>query len=63
MTLHDSTLIHCPYCGESNEMELDNSISKQQYVEDCQVCCQAIVFQVIVDDRGDPIVNVRKEND
>jgi hypothetical protein len=31
----------CPYCGESNEIALDPSGGTvQDYVEDCQVCCQ-----------------------
>lgn len=36
----------CPYCWESISMLLDNSISKQSYIEDCEVCCNPI--QVLV---------------
>ena len=32
----------CPYCWETISMLLDNSISKQTYVEDCEVCCNPI---------------------
>jgi len=33
--------IACPYCGAPNEIALDPSGGpKQDYVEDCQVCCQ-----------------------
>jgi len=32
----------CPYCWETISMLLDNSISKQQYIEDCEVCCNPI---------------------
>ena len=33
--------VHCPWCGEENELSLDpGSGSRQDYVEDCQVCCQ-----------------------
>jgi hypothetical protein len=33
--------IVCPYCGEPNEVALDpGSGPRQDYVEDCQVCCQ-----------------------
>jgi hypothetical protein len=33
--------VSCPYCGESMEIALDpGSGPHQQYVEDCQVCCQ-----------------------
>jgi Cysteine-rich CPXCG len=31
----------CPYCGEPSEISLDPSGGTvQDYVEDCQVCCQ-----------------------
>ncbi len=31
----------CPYCGEPVEIALDpGSGSSQDYVEDCEICCQ-----------------------
>lgn len=39
--------VWCPYCGEPNEIAVDpGSGETQEYVEDCQVCCQP--WQVIV---------------
>lgn len=32
----------CPYCWEEISMLLDSSISKQTYIEDCEVCCNPI---------------------
>ena len=33
--------VSCPYCGERMEIGLDpGSGPHQEYVEDCQVCCQ-----------------------
>jgi transcription elongation factor Elf1 len=32
----------CPYCNAEISMLLDTSIRKQQYVEDCEVCCNPI---------------------
>ena len=32
----------CPYCWENVSMLLDPSITKQTYVEDCEVCCNPI---------------------
>jgi transposase-like protein len=33
--------VACPYCGAPNEIALDPSGGRRQdYVEDCQVCCQ-----------------------
>lgn len=32
----------CPYCGENISMLVDPSIYSQQYIEDCEVCCNPI---------------------
>ena len=32
----------CPYCGEPIELLIDTSITEQEYVEDCEVCCNPI---------------------
>jgi hypothetical protein len=34
--------ITCPYCWEPLEITLDLSVPEQDYIEDCQVCCQPI---------------------
>ena len=38
----------CPYCWQTISMLLDNSIQSQNYIEDCEVCCNPILisFQV-----------------
>ncbi len=51
--------IQCPYCWESINILIDCSIETQEYIEDCQVCCRPIVFDVLVDEDGDPSVKVR----
>lgn len=40
--------IQCPYCGETIEILVDWSIAAQNYIEDCQVCCQPINISVTV---------------
>jgi Cysteine-rich CPXCG len=33
--------VTCPYCGEAMSVSLDpGSGAHQEYIEDCQVCCQ-----------------------
>ncbi len=32
----------CPHCWETISMLIDNSVSKQSYIEDCEVCCNPI---------------------
>ena len=40
-TADTSGVVACPYCGEENGVSLDpGSGEVQDYVEDCQVCCQ-----------------------
>jgi hypothetical protein len=36
----------CPYCGESITMLVDLSEPDQEYVEDCEVCCNPIAVHV-----------------
>lgn len=56
--------IDCPYCGERITVLLDTSIPQQEYIEDCQVCCSPIVFEVSLDTIDNQLtVNVRRDND
>lgn len=55
--------IQCPYCGESIDLFVDDSVEHQQYVEDCQVCCRPINLSVTVPQGGAPQVSARAEND
>ncbi|MEH6568969.1 MAG: CPXCG motif-containing cysteine-rich protein [Halioglobus sp.] len=56
-------LVSCPYCGESIEVLIDHQEAGHQYIEDCQVCCKPIVFDVSVDSMGNMSVSVRDENE
>ncbi len=53
----------CPYCGEYISILLDTSVSEQNYVEDCQVCCRPINVALTVDFEGGLIVTVTHENE
>jgi hypothetical protein len=53
----------CPYCGEPIELLVDCSVRKQNYIEDCQVCCKPITVRVIVDEEGFPCVQVLQEDE
>jgi len=55
--------VQCPYCGESIEIVVDDSVDHQQYVEDCWVCCRPINIEVSVDPNGGIGVVCRSEND
>ena len=55
--------IQCPYCGEENVLLIDPSIDEQDYVEDCQVCCQPMRVHASISDGEVVMVDVRREND
>lgn len=55
--------IHCPYCGEPLEIQVDTSVPEQRYIEDCQVCCRPITLHVVVDPHEGVQVGVRHEDE
>jgi hypothetical protein len=57
-----SASLYCPYCGENIEVLVDLSLSEQEYIEDCSVCCRPILLTVCVGD-GEPLVTARSENE
>ena len=54
----------CSSCGEGNVSEVDESAGMaQQYVEDCQVCCQPNVLTVQFDRTQEEfVVRAQREN-
>jgi hypothetical protein len=56
-TADTTGVVSCPYCGEENTVSLDpGSGETQEYVEDCQVCCQPWKVSVSYDGSGGAIV-------
>ena len=55
--------IDCPYCGESIDILIDQSEERQDYIEDCQVCCRPIRVNITVEPGGDIDLSVRGENE
>jgi transcription elongation factor Elf1 len=45
---------NCPYCAQKISMLIDLSVSSQNYVEDCEICCRPIEVSYQVD--GDDVV-------
>jgi hypothetical protein len=56
-------VVNCPYCGEAIEVLIDHQEVGHQHIEDCQVCCKPIIFNVAVDSVGNLSVSVRDENE
>ncbi|MFN8063057.1 MAG: CPXCG motif-containing cysteine-rich protein [Vicinamibacterales bacterium] len=59
----DAHTTSCPYCGESLEILVDESVRRQTYVEDCQVCCKPMVVRVTVHRDGEVDLSVSAEDD
>lgn len=52
-TADTEATVVCPYCSESIELAIDpGSGSAQEYVEDCEICCQPWRVEVIYDTEG-----------
>jgi len=63
MNLLQEQSISCPYCGEMIEVLIDPEDSDQEYIEDCQVCCRPISFNITVQNDGELVIHVRAENE
>lgn len=55
--------IECPYCGENITILVDLSVSEQQYVEDCSVCCAPILIIQSEPEDGSLVLQIMREND
>ena len=56
--------IPCPYCGGVFETQVDCTAGNQSYIEDCQICCQPIMFEIEVGPALQLInLTVHREND
>lgn len=59
MELTEIAAVVCPYCGEKGEIAVDPvGGDVQEYVEDCEVCCQPWSIRVTLDAEGGVAVEV-----
>ncbi len=57
------TSISCPYCGEQLSVTIETMDEGQEYIEDCQVCCRPITFDIMAEFDGSSSISVRDENE
>ena len=55
--------IYCPYCGETIDILLDDSVEQQDYYEDCTVCCRPIRIIVSINTDGDAMVDAMRDDE
>ncbi|MEX2482847.1 MAG: CPXCG motif-containing cysteine-rich protein [Gammaproteobacteria bacterium] len=51
--------IECPYCGSAITVLVDPSVAQQNYIEDCEVCCQPMTLSC-VSENDETRVEVRR---
>jgi len=62
--LAGATTVYCPYCGEPVQILIDaGGGAVQEYVEDCEVCCQPWSVRVSVGPDGGVAVSVETLDD
>jgi hypothetical protein len=58
-TAETAATVYCPYCNETVEISIDPSGGQsQEYVEDCEVCCQPWTVSVQYREDGSAAVSV-----
>jgi hypothetical protein len=62
MNLLENAGVQCPYCGEWIELMVDCSVSRQDYIEDCSVCCKPIALSISIG-HGNLDITARQENE
>ncbi|HET6579846.1 MAG TPA: CPXCG motif-containing cysteine-rich protein [Gemmatimonadales bacterium] len=62
-TAETEATVPCPYCGEINVIGLDpGGGPRQEYVEDCQVCCRPWKVLVNYLPDGSAVVSLEAES-
>ncbi len=56
--------VWCPFCGEAGTLSIDVTAGRrQQYVEDCWVCCRPMEVTVIVHSHDEVDVSVEPSDE
>lgn len=50
MNLNVTTKVRCPHCGKKLTVNLDLSTPEETWLDDCQICKQAIHFSSLLRD-------------
>ena len=50
----------CPYCWQNQLKLVDPSIENQNFIEDCEVCCNPIDFHITVENNEVVLFNSEK---
>ncbi|WP_082333637.1 CPXCG motif-containing cysteine-rich protein [Mangrovimonas sp. TPBH4] len=42
----ETYFFQCPYCWQQISVVVDKSIHNQNYIEDCEVCCNPMLLEI-----------------
>lgn len=48
MILNVTTKVRCPHCGKNLTIKLDPAAPEEIWIEECQLCKQAITFSSVL---------------
>jgi transcription elongation factor Elf1 len=51
----------CPHCGEKISFLIDLTLEKQNYVEDCEICCNPIKVELKIEDNNIALFEAKAE--
>ena len=60
MDVTESCNIQCPHCWEVIELIIDCTQERQEYIEDCSVCCQPMTIHVEIKNSGEILLDVEQ---
>ena len=40
----------CPHCWENQLKMIDPTVPNQSFIEDCEICCNPLEFDIIIQD-------------
>jgi len=55
--------LYCPYCGEIVAVNVEPLAEREEYVEDCPVCCRPWTVSVLRDPSGATSVELRRADE
>jgi hypothetical protein len=62
--MRDPISLNCPYCGEQVELDIDESGgNRQDFVQDCPVCCRPWQVEVVHGGQGGWNVTLRTSDE
>ena len=61
--LEEDYSFECPYCNESLSIKIDHTGGRRQsFTYDCEVCCQPIAIQIVLDEEGVTSFSAERES-